>query len=43
MGKKAFKILYKEIKDKKNKKIVSYKDVVLNTDLIIRESTQKIG
>ena len=43
MGKKAFKILFKEIKDKKNKKIVSYKDVILETDLIIRESTKKIG
>jgi LacI family transcriptional regulator len=42
MGKKAFKILYKEIRDKKNKKIVSYKDVVLDTTLIIRESTKKI-
>ena len=41
MGKKAFKLLYKEIKDKKKKKVVSYKDVVLETDLIIRKSTKK--
>jgi len=42
MGKKAFKLLYKEIKDKKRKKIISYKDVVLETDLVIRESTKKL-
>ncbi|WP_026775369.1 LacI family DNA-binding transcriptional regulator [Polaribacter sp. Hel_I_88] len=41
MGKKAFKLLYKEIKDKKRKKIISYKDVILETDLVIRESTKK--
>ncbi|MFK8059842.1 MAG: LacI family DNA-binding transcriptional regulator [Polaribacter sp.] len=40
MGKKSFKLLYKEIKNKKKKKIISYKDVVLNTDLIVRESTK---
>lgn len=40
MGKKAFKILYKEIKDKKMNKNISFKEVVLNTDLIIRDSTK---
>lgn len=40
IGKKAFKILYKEIKDKKQKKVISYKDVVLETDLVIRASTR---
>lgn len=40
MGKKAFKLLYKEIKDKKEKKVISYKDVVLETDLVIRASTR---
>lgn len=40
MGKKAFKILFKEIKDRKNKKSISYKEVVLNTDLVLRESTK---
>lgn len=39
MGKKAFKLLYKEIKDKKKKKIINYKNIVLETDLIVREST----
>lgn len=42
MGKKAFKLLYKEIKDKKKKKIISYKDVVLETDLVLRNSTRKL-
>lgn len=42
MGKKAFKLLYKEIKDKKKKKIISYKDVVLETDLVLRKSTKKL-
>ena len=40
MSKKAFKILFKEIKDRKNKKNISYKEVVLNTDLVLRESTK---
>ena len=40
MGKKAFKILFKEIKDKKKKNIISYKDVILETDLIVRDSTK---
>lgn len=39
MGKRAFKLLYKEIKDKKKKKIINYKNIVLETDLIVREST----
>ena len=39
MGKKAFKLLYKEIKDKKKKKIINYKNIVLDTDLIVRDST----
>ena len=38
MGKKAFKLLYKEIKDKKKRKIINYKNIVLETDLIVRES-----
>ncbi|UAN00075.1 LacI family transcriptional regulator [Polaribacter litorisediminis] len=42
MGKKAFKLLYKEIRDKKKNKVISYKDVVLDTDLIIRKSTKKM-
>ena len=40
MGKKAFKILYKEIKDRKKRKSISYKEVILKTDLILRESTK---
>ena len=40
MGKKAFKLLYKEIKDIKKNKAITYKDVVLDTDLIIRNSTK---
>ena len=43
MGKKAFKLLYKEIQNKKKKKITSYKDVVLETDLVIRKSTRKLS
>ncbi|MCH3882020.1 MULTISPECIES: LacI family DNA-binding transcriptional regulator [Tenacibaculum] len=39
MGKKAFKILYKEIKDKKKNKTISHKEIVLDTELVIREST----
>lgn len=39
MGKKAFKLLYKEIQDKKKNKPINYKDIVLETDLIVREST----
>jgi LacI family transcriptional regulator len=42
MGKKAFKLLYKEIKDKKNNKSINYKDVVLETDLVLRKSTKKL-
>ncbi len=39
MGKKAFKILYKEIKDRKKRKNISYNEVILETDLIFRDST----
>lgn len=42
MGKKAIKLLYKEIKNKKKKKIIRYKDVVLETDLVIRKSTKEL-
>tara|TARA_R110001592_G_scaffold307_1_gene1719 strand:- start:323 stop:1360 length:1038 start_codon:yes stop_codon:yes gene_type:complete len=41
MGKKAFKLLYKEIRDKKKNKAITYKDVILDADLIIRNSTRK--
>jgi len=41
MGKKAFKLLYKEIRDKKKNKAIIYKDVILDADLIIRNSTRK--
>ena len=41
MGKKAFKLLYKEIRNKKKNKAIIYKDVVLDTALIIRNSTRK--
>jgi LacI family transcriptional regulator len=40
MGKKAFKILYKQIKDRKNNKSISYNEVILNTELVIRDSTK---
>lgn len=40
MGKKAFKILYKEIKDKKKNKNISYNEIILETDLVLRESTK---
>jgi LacI family transcriptional regulator len=42
MGKKAFKILFKEIKDRKKNKSISYKEVILETDLIFRESTKRL-
>jgi len=42
MGKKAFKLLYKEIRNKKKMKPIIYKDVILDADLIIRNSTRKI-
>lgn len=42
MGKQAFKILYKEIRDKKKNKRISYNEVFLETDLVIRESTKKL-
>ena len=41
MGKKAFKLLYKEIRDKKKNKAIIYKEVILDADLIIRNSTRK--
>ncbi len=41
MGKKAFKILYKEIKDKKMNKKATFKEVILETDLIVRDSTKQ--
>ncbi len=40
MGKKAFKILYKEINDKKKNKNIIYKEVILDTNLIVRKSTK---
>jgi len=40
MGKKAFKILYKEIKDKKKNKSIIYKEEVLDTNIVVRESTK---
>ncbi len=42
MGKNAFKLLYKEIQRKKKKKVISYKELILETDLVIRKSTKKI-
>ena len=41
MGKKAFKLLYKETKDKKKNKPIIYEDVILDADLIVRNSTRK--
>ncbi|WP_439131758.1 LacI family DNA-binding transcriptional regulator [Polaribacter sp.] len=41
MGKKAFKILYKEIQHKKKNKKITFKEVVLETDLIVRDSTKQ--
>jgi LacI family transcriptional regulator len=40
MGKKAFKILYKQIRDKKEKKSIVYRDEILETNLVLRESTK---
>ena len=40
MGKNAFKLLYKEIKERKSKKIINFKELVLETDLVIRDSTK---
>lgn len=40
MGKKAFKILYKEMVAKKKNKKLEYKQVVLDTELVIRDSTK---
>ena len=40
MGKKALKLLLKEIKAKKNHEIFEPQTVVLPTDLIVRNSTK---
>lgn len=40
MGKKAFKLLYNEIKDKKEKKSIVYREEILETALVIRDSTK---
>ena len=42
MGKTAFKQLYKEIKQIKRNKPVVYKEIVLKTELVKRESTKEI-
>ncbi len=42
MGKTAFKQLYKEMKCIKKEKPIVHKEIVLDTDLIIRESTSVI-
>ncbi|WP_369048010.1 LacI family DNA-binding transcriptional regulator [Tenacibaculum sp. UWU-22] len=40
MGKKAFKLLLKEINNKKKNKSIQFKELVLDTDLVIRKSTK---
>ncbi|HMC00771.1 MAG TPA: LacI family DNA-binding transcriptional regulator [Flavobacteriaceae bacterium] len=40
MGKKAFKLLYKEIQNRKAKVEVEFKTIELPTELVIRESTR---
>lgn len=42
IGKKAFKLLFKEIKNKKNNTKITYKEVILDTNLIIRNSTKPL-
>ena len=42
MGKTAFERLYKEMQQVKNKKPIVYKDVVLETGLIKRQSTKDV-
>ncbi|MGB6269922.1 MAG: LacI family DNA-binding transcriptional regulator [Olleya sp.] len=42
IGKKAFKLLFKEIKNKKNNTKIAYKEVILDTNLIIRNSTKPL-
>lgn len=42
MGKQAFKLLYKEMKGKKENKIVPIKEIVLETNLVIRESSNQL-
>ena len=41
MGKTAFKLLYKEIKQRKKNKPFEYKTVELPTNLVVRESSNK--
>ncbi|WP_435414329.1 LacI family DNA-binding transcriptional regulator [Polaribacter aestuariivivens] len=40
MGKNAFKLLYKEIKEKKKNSDFTFKELILETDLILRDSTR---
>lgn len=40
MGKKAFKLLFKEIKSRKANKLITHKQVVLDTNLVVRDSTK---
>jgi len=40
MGKEAFKLLFKEIKNRKKQKQIKYKTIELETELIIRNSTK---
>ena len=41
MGKTSFKLLYKEIKQRKKKEPVTFKTVELPTELVVRESSTK--
>jgi LacI family transcriptional regulator len=43
MGKTAFKLLYKEIKQRKKGAMLNFKDVELPTELIIRDSTRPLS
>ena len=43
MGKTAFKQLYKEIKQRKNNKPMQFKEIILETNLVKRESTKTIS
>ena len=40
MGQNAFKLLYKEIKEKKKNSDFTFKELILETDLILRDSTR---
>ena len=40
MGKTAFKQLYKEMQQVKNKKPIVFENIVLPTDLVKRQSTK---